>query len=126
MVDGVIPAAPRARVHDLRDGLRDAFAGEVATRLPALREGFAAMRATGDPLIAREVVRHVHTLASSAAVLGEDLASQHARKCELLLVEHLDAARPLPEADLQAAAEHLATLEMLLAPWLAGPGHDVA
>jgi len=126
MAERVIPAVPRAQVHDLRDGLRAAFAEEVATRLPALREGLAAILSTGDPLVAREVVRHAHTLASSAAVLGEDLASQHARKCELLLVEQVDAGRPLPAEDLRAAAEHVATLEVLLAPWLTGPGHDVA
>lgn len=131
MAEGVIPerpaarprAAPQARTDDLRRGLSEAFAGEVGTRLPALRRALTAVQAGGSPLAVGEFVRHAHTLASSAAVLGEHIAAQHARSCELLLLPHLDLGQP-PSPDVRAAADQLATLEVLLAPWLTCTSSD--
>jgi len=59
-------------------GLRDAFAAEVADRLPRL----LALRpdASGDEVA--QALRDAHTLGSSAVVLGEPAASRVARAIE--------------------------------------------
>lgn len=115
------PAVP-ARPLD-HDSLREAFAHEVSQRLPLMTVAAAGVGAEGDLDSARELARHAHTLASSAAVVGEDLASQHARRCELALAPFLepdaDAVAVSDEAVRIALAE-LATLSVLLAPWLVG------
>lgn len=98
--------------------LRDAFAGEVATRLPGMQSAAAEMLLTGAADAARTVLTHAHTLASSAAVIGEPLASRHARRCEELLAACGDEAVPSDVAA-EAAAE-VETVTLLLAPWLAG------
>lgn len=77
-VRGVVVAAQEAREAlpgDVQRSLRVAFAAEVAARLPHLRE-------PAD----RELVRHdVHTLASSAWVVGEQDISVLARAIEFEL-----------------------------------------
>jgi hypothetical protein len=99
--------------------LRDAFAGEVATRLPGMQSACAEVLATGAADAARTLVTHAHTLASSAAILGESLASRHARHCEELLLSWCDA--PLVPSDVaHAAAADVEAVALLLAPWLAG------
>jgi HPt (histidine-containing phosphotransfer) domain-containing protein len=65
-------------------GLREAFAGELAERLPRLREAAATL----DPVLLRDALRDVHTLGSSAYVVGEDEAARTARAAEAVLVEH--------------------------------------
>lgn len=70
-----------ARGHTLPDGLldslREAFAGEVADRLPRL------LAAVDDPRAEPDVVRRdVHTLASSAWVVGDEELSRAARVVE--------------------------------------------
>lgn len=102
--------------------LRDAFAGEVATRLPGMQSACVEVLATGGVDAARTLVTHAHTLASSAAVLGESLASRHARHCEELLVRWLasDHAAAVPYDVAAEAAEDVEAVSLLLAPWLAG------
>lgn len=100
--------------------LRDAFAGEVATRLPAMRSAAAEVLATGAVPAARTLLSHAHTLASSAAVLGESLASRHARDCEELLLDWCRRDEPVPHEVAEAAAAAVETVSLLLAPWLAG------
>jgi HPt (histidine-containing phosphotransfer) domain-containing protein len=72
--------------------LDDAFASEVAVRLPRL---LAAARRLGDGAVgevpggstaaAHVIMSDAHALASSAAVVGEDIAAYAARECEQLL-----------------------------------------
>lgn len=92
-------------------GLADAFAGEVAARLPAL---LAAVTRLPDAVA--EATTHAHTLASSAAILGEAEASRAARACEELLLPY--ATGPLPAAVASDAAALAETVALVLAPWL--------
>ena len=113
--------AGRALPERARAALRDAFAGEVATRLPGMQSACAEVLATGAVEAARSLVSHAHTLASSAAVLGEALASRHARRCEHLLAGWCDGAAPAVPHDVAAdAATEVEAISLLLAPWLAG------
>jgi HPt (histidine-containing phosphotransfer) domain-containing protein len=64
-------------------GLREAFADEVCERLPRLRT--AAV--TRDPDDLRAALRDVHTLGSSAYVVGEDGVALAARAAEAVLLE---------------------------------------
>ena len=101
--------------------LRDAFAGEVATRLPGMQSACAEVLTTGAVDAARTLVSHAHTLASSAAVLGESLASRHARHCEELLTRWCGEDVTVVPSDVAAdAAADVETVSLLLAPWLAG------
>ena len=100
-------------------GLRDAFAGEVATRLPVMQSACAEVLATGAVDAARSLMSHAHTLASSAAVLGEALASRHARHCEEVLLRSCAGdASTVPRDVAAAAAADVEAVALLLAPWL--------
>src|SRR3954452_8633414 len=99
--------------------LRDAFAGEVATRLPGMQSAAAEVLATGAVSAAQDLVHHAHTLASSAAILGEAVASRHARHCEELLLSWCAADAVPPGVAAEAAAD-VETVALLLAPWLLG------
>jgi HPt (histidine-containing phosphotransfer) domain-containing protein len=98
-------------------GLRDAFAGEVATRLPGMQSAAAEVLTTGGVSAARTLITHAHTLASSAAVLGEALASRYARHCEELLLRACESGSVSREVADDVAAD-VETVSMLLAPWL--------
>ena len=99
--------------------LRKLFAAEVASRLPQMTASRAALLADGDLVAAQQMRRHAHTLASSAAVVGEDLAAQQARRCETALEAYVDGtADRVPAEAAQTAVEALDTLAVLLAPWL--------
>lgn len=98
--------------------LADAFAAEVAERLPELQASLAAALAADDRDAVRLALRHAHTLASSAVVLGEGEVSVVSRRCE----ERLLRAAAAPGHDLvelRAAAEDVAAMTVLLAPWIA-------
>ena len=97
--------------------LRDAFAGEVATRLPGMQSACAEVLSTGAVDAARTLLTHAHTLASSAAILGEALASRHARHCEETLLGWL-GTDGVPHDVAEAAAADVETVSLLLAPWL--------
>jgi HPt (histidine-containing phosphotransfer) domain-containing protein len=102
--------------------LRDAFAGEVATRLPGMQSACAEVLTSGEVGAARVLMSHAHTLASSAAILGEAVASRYARHCEELLSRWCvgESVDPVP-ADVAAdAAVDVETVSLLLAPWLCG------
>ena len=99
--------------------LRDAFAGEVATRLPGMQSAAAEILTTGAVSAARTLISHAHTLASSAAVLGEGLASRHARHCEEVLVRACASSDDVVPREVAAdAAADVEAVSMLLAPWL--------
>lgn len=102
-------------------GLRAAFTQEVTARLTPLCEAAARLALTSDPSDARIVLEHAHTLASSAVILGEDLAAFHARRCEQALLPYVGAeAGPVPPGVAQETAETADTLGVLLGPWLLG------
>ena len=63
--------------------LREAFADEVSERLPRLREAVKTL----DPASLREALRDVHTLGSSAYVVGENEAAVTARAAEAVLLD---------------------------------------
>ena len=75
--DHDVAARPRARTLPpaALAGLREAFAGEVAARLPRLRQLL-----DGPP--GPDALRDAHALGSSAVVVGEPEASRTARALE--------------------------------------------
>jgi HPt (histidine-containing phosphotransfer) domain-containing protein len=89
-------------------GLREAFAAELAERLPRLRQAVDS----GDDVLLRQAVRDAHSLGSSAAVVGEADASRTARAAEALLAERPGGA-PVPP-DLVSRVDELASC---LAGW---------
>ena len=86
-------------------GLREAFADEVTERLPRLR----AAAATLDPEALREALRDVHTLGSSAYVVGADDAARTARAAEAVLLE---------QGPLAAFVELVSELDGKLSGWV--------
>lgn len=66
---------------DVQLGLRQAFAAEVAARLPRL-EGFVATGRSGTAEESLAALRDVHTLASSAVIVGEAEIAALARAVE--------------------------------------------
>lgn len=64
--------------------LRAAFADELATRLPRMKEAAAGRL---ELLDLRDLLRDAHSLGSSAAVVGEAEASRAARELEVLLAD---------------------------------------
>ena len=97
--------------------LAEAFASEVTERLPELRTSIAAALESDDRDAVRLAMRHVHTLASGAAIVGEGEVSVLSRRCEERLVRALaSAGHDLPE--LTAAAADVNRLAELLAPWI--------
>jgi HPt (histidine-containing phosphotransfer) domain-containing protein len=87
-------AATRRLPIDALAGLRDAFAAEVAERLPRLRAALAA--GDGGDLVT--ALRDAHSLGSSAVIVGEPEVSRCAREAERLLLEHRDGVDVLAEA----------------------------
>ncbi len=79
--DGAVGAGGRALPEHALAGLRDAFAAEVADRLPRL----LALRPDAAPDEVAQALRDAHTLGSSAVVLGEPAASRVARAIEVEL-----------------------------------------
>jgi HPt (histidine-containing phosphotransfer) domain-containing protein len=67
----------RSALPDVQVSLRQAFAGEVAARLPRLE----ALR-DGDAEDHDAAVRDAHTLASSAVIIGEPQIAELARAVE--------------------------------------------
>jgi HPt (histidine-containing phosphotransfer) domain-containing protein len=75
----VVPAAVRRLPEQAVAGLREAFAAEVAERLPRLHAALAA----GRP---EDTLRDAHTLGSSALVVGEPVVGRVARAAEAALL----------------------------------------
>lgn len=124
MAEGIPPTPRPAPTEEHAEALRTAFAQEVTARLAPLQAAVGELAATHGLDAARIVVAHSHTLASSAVILGEDLAAYHARRCEQSLADHVDAGvDPLPDEAVQAAVTEADTLVVLLGPWLVGTGN---
>lgn len=88
-------------------GLREAFAGEVAVRLPRLQ---ALAGPQGD---LAQALSDAHALGSSSVVVGESEASRVARALEAELRDHQGTEVPA------SALERVQVLTVLLGPWLA-------
>jgi len=100
------PAPSRTLSPELLAGLRTAFAGEVDRRLPRLRR----LRQDPDQQVLAQALRDVHSLASSAAVVGADELSRCAARVETGLQRCLsDPAAGFP-APVAADAEQLTAL----------------
>lgn len=84
--------------------LCDAFADEVAERLPRV----LAAAQTRDRDLLAQALRDVHTLGSSAYVMGENEAGRLARAAEALL---------LADGDLALLDTLVAALDQELAGW---------
>jgi HPt (histidine-containing phosphotransfer) domain-containing protein len=98
----------------LTASLERAFAGEVAERLPRLLA--AADRLTEEHAAAGQVVSDAHALASSAAVVGADVAAHAARECEQLLTPYAgDHQVPVAVAD--RAVEAANAMRVALCAW---------
>ncbi len=124
MAEGNAPTPRPALSAEQAEGLREAFAHEVTARLAPLQTALTQLAASHALDAARVVLEHSHTLASSAVILGEDLAAYHARRCEQALVDHVDAGvEPLPDDVVRDAVTEGETLVVLLGPWLVGTGH---
>jgi len=120
LAEGITPSRPALTPEQVA-GLRVAFAEEVTARLGPLRDAASELSDTGDVSAARVVMAHAHTLASSAVILGEELAALHARRCAQTLQPYLDdGVDPVPADAARAAAAEAATLGVLLGPWLLG------
>ncbi len=85
--------------------IREAFAGEVSERLPRLREAARTL----DRAQLGEALRDVHTLGSSAYVVGENDAALTARAAEAVLID---------DGPLEAFAALITELEKRLSGWI--------
>lgn len=115
----VLPRVGHALPPDLHEQLTDAFARELDARLPRLLPAADRLRRRGREVSAatvRVIVTEVHTLASSAVVVGAHRAARAARACEHRLLAYLDGA-PLPAVVAGEALDHLDELIAALACW---------
>jgi HPt (histidine-containing phosphotransfer) domain-containing protein len=103
--EGAVRAADSRLPESALAGLREAFKAEVSERLPRLRE---AAR-TRDPALLGDALRDVHTLGSSAYVVGENEAARTARAAEAVLID---------DGPLDAFAALVADLDKLLSAWV--------
>ena len=86
-------------------GLREAFKDEVTERLPRLREAARTL----DRGLLVEALRDVHTLGSSAYVVGENEAARTARAAEAVLID---------DGPLESFAGLVADLDKRLSGWM--------
>ncbi len=100
----------------LSASLERAFAGEVAERLPRLLA--AADLLTDCSSAVGQVMSDAHALASSAAVVGAEVAAQAARECEQILMPYADASQ-LPPAVADRALEAADAMRAALTAWQA-------
>lgn len=105
----------------LAASLERAFAGEVAERLPRLLAAADALSQRPDA--AGQFVSDAHALASSAAVVGADLAASAARECEQLLTPYAHNG-VVPESVADRAADVAEQMRAALSSWHAQrPSH---
>ena len=100
---------------ELVASLDDAFASEVAVRLPRLF-GAATRLTAGASDAASEILSDTHALASSAAVVGEDVAAYAARECEQLLAAYVRAAGSV--VDVERITGAVDALGLALSRWV--------
>ena len=125
MAEGSAPEPRRALPPDQMPALREAFSDEVTARVGPLHTAALELAEHGDLAAARVVAQHAHVFATSAVILGEDLAAYQARRCEDLLEPYLGGDQPIPDDVVTQAGEAAETLGVLLAPWVLKVGDDV-
>jgi HPt (histidine-containing phosphotransfer) domain-containing protein len=103
--EGAVRAAVSRLPESALAGLREAFSDEVSERLPRLREAARTL----DRHLLEAALRDVHTLGSSAYVVGENEAAQTARAAEAVLVD---------DGPLEAFAALVADLDKRLSGWV--------
>jgi HPt (histidine-containing phosphotransfer) domain-containing protein len=81
--EGAVRAAGSRLTESALASLREAFRDEVSERLPRLREAGRTL----DRALLVEALRDVHTLGSSAYVVGENEAAVTARAAEAVLID---------------------------------------
>lgn len=86
-------------------GLREAFTEEVTERLPRLREAARTL----DRSLLGDALRDVHTLGSSAYVVGENEAALTARAAEAVLID---------DGPLESFAALVVELDKRLSGWV--------
>lgn len=125
----VLPrAAGRDSSADLRAQLATAFASELDARLPRLLPAAGRLRRRGCQASAatvRSIVAEVHTIASSAVVVGAHRAAQAARACEHRLLAYTEGAA-LPAVVVDEALDRLDELVAALADWRSAQQPGVA
>jgi HPt (histidine-containing phosphotransfer) domain-containing protein len=102
-----------AHAPELQERLADAFAMELRSRLPRLIPAADRLRRRGvatSPATLRTIVSDVHTLASSAVVVGAHDAARAARACEHRLLAYVDGEALQPGV----VADALESLDQLL------------
>lgn len=107
------------RFASLHDQLVDAFRGELAVRLPRLLAAAARLRRHGVEVSAatvRQLVSEVHTIATSAVVVGLHEAARAARACEHRLLAYTDG-EPVPAVVVEEALGYLDLLASALQGW---------
>ncbi|MBK5308334.1 MAG: Hpt domain-containing protein [Frankiaceae bacterium] len=103
--EGAVRAAVARLPESALASLREAFAEEVSERLPRLREAARTL----SPALLAEALRDVHTLGSSAYVVGENDAARTARAAEALLID---------DGPLEAFAALVVELDKRLSGWV--------
>jgi HPt (histidine-containing phosphotransfer) domain-containing protein len=103
--EGAVRAAVSRLPESALASLREAFSDEVNERIPRLRDAAKALEPAG----LEEALRDVHTLGSSAYVVGENDAARTARAAEAVLID---------DGPLEAFAALVAQLDALLSAWL--------
>jgi len=133
VVDDALVRAERATgtstlLPDLRERLAEAFAGELCARMPRLLPAAARLRRRGVATSAttvRTIVAEVHSLASSAVIVGAHDAAWAARACEHRLLAYTDG-EALPAVVVADALGHLDALLSALTAWRAGASAGAA
>jgi HPt (histidine-containing phosphotransfer) domain-containing protein len=103
--EGAVRAAVSRLPESALAGLREAFKDEVTERLPRLREAARTL----DRVLLADALRDVHTLGSSAYVVGENDAARTARAAEAILID---------DGPLDAFAGLVADLDKQLSGWV--------
>jgi HPt (histidine-containing phosphotransfer) domain-containing protein len=80
---GAVRAAFSRLPESAMASLREAFSEDVSERLPRLREAAELLA----PALMEQALRDVHTLGSSAYVVGENEAAVTARAAEAVLID---------------------------------------
>lgn len=115
----VLPRSERGLPPELQEQLASAFAHELELRLPRLLPAAERLRRRGPQVSAatiRSIVTEVHTLASSAVVVGAHRAARAARACEHRLLAYTEGT-PLPAVVVAEALAQLDELSHALACW---------
>jgi HPt (histidine-containing phosphotransfer) domain-containing protein len=103
--EGAVRAAVARLPESALAGLREAFKDEVTERLPRLREAGRTL----DKALLTDALRDVHTLGSSAYVVGENDAARTARAAEAVLLD---------DGPLESFAALIVELDTRLSGWV--------